>query len=334
MLSRRNNRLWCWLLMVILGLGGISTRAAVPVTVAAAYERIGYFSLPFQAVYRSPLIFGSVNQTPVYLLVDTGFTFTTVDRSVASGLDRLTSGDTRFANPWFGGLPGTNWAAIRRLMLDRAEYFNIPTQVRDLRQGHHQELGAAQGILGTDFLWRNGGIILCGEDRILFKLRRVDEGELARFDDWLRRAGYDEIALDSALGCGWTVPVQIGDEKLKLLVDTGAVATVLSEKLASRIQLRKRWGRGVRLTGVEGRETKAQRMVAESFQVAGFPAGRTQVLLGSIDAWTVRGEVRSGQSGIALGMPFDGMLGMDFFQKHQAIIDCQHQKMWLRGVRK
>ena len=325
-----------WGFGLILGLffganPGLGARPeSKPLFVAKALTQMGYYSLPLESDFSAPIILGTVNRNPVYLMVDTGFTFTTVDRSLAGHLEPLTGVNGGFHRSRFGALPGTNWSLIRRFTLNRAEYFNIPTQIRDLRQGHEKQIAFEQGVLGEDFLARNGAIILCGENQILFKARRIAPGDLFQFDERLRRVGFTGVELEALPMDVWVVPVQIGGTNLKLLVDTGAVATLLDEHVSRNLGLQKRWGFSVKLTGVESRETKAQRMTAKDFRVGSYLAAETPLLTGNIEAWNATNE-GMGLSGQGVGrLPFNGMLGFDFLQKHSAVIDCERGKLWLR----
>ncbi len=325
-----------WGLGFILGLffgggPGLGARLeSTPLPLAKALIQMGYYSLPLESDFSAPMILGSVNRSPVYMMVDTGFTFTTVDRSVAGHLEPLPRVNGGFRSSRFGALPGTNWSMIRRFTLNRAEYFNIPAQIRDLRQGHEKQIALEQGVLGEDFLARNGAIILCGENQILFKAQRIAHGDLVQFDERLRRVGFTGVELEALPMNVWVVPVQIGGTNLKLLVDTGAVTTLLDERVSKNLGLQKRWGFSVKLTGVESRETKAQRMTAKDFRVGSYLATETPLLIGNIEAWSATNE-GTGSPDLGVGrLPFSGMLGFDFLQKHSAVIDCERGKLWLR----
>ncbi len=88
---------------------------------------------------RQKTTLGLLDGRPALLMFDSGFTFTTFDRSVAKYFDRLPKVADQLLDPFWGRVSGSNWFVVRRLDLARAQFTNLTVQFKDLSMGtkHH-----------------------------------------------------------------------------------------------------------------------------------------------------------------------------------------------------
>lgn len=292
-------------------------------------SRLGFYPVDWEPDGSAPMIWGTVNRNPAQFLVDTGFSFLTIDRQVVREVEPLPADAARQMGPLLGPAAGTNWFVIRRLTLSRAEFTGLPARIMDLRLGQEDQV-RAQGILGVDFLRRQQAIILCGESRLLLKTHPLTRAAQDNLAGLLRGAGYTEVMMEALSMQAWLVPVHIGEVEFKMVVDTGAARTLLDATFAKELSLKGR-GFGLKLSGVENRETKAHRTTVKDFRIGSFSAPDSKMMLGNAGLWNPAKGVQLPPEIASPLRSMQGLLGFDFLRKHSAVIDCQGGKLWLRS---
>lgn len=297
--------------------------------VSAEFVKLGFYPLQLEADTPVPLIWGTVNRNRALLLVDTGFTFTTMDRTVVPEFEPVPAEAARQMGPLLGPSAGTNWFVIRRLTLSRAEFLNLPARILDLRIGH-EEQSRQNGVLGVDFLKQYHALIFCGEGRLLLPGHSGEQLDSKQLEEILRSAGYTEVAMEISPAAVWMVPARIEATEFKLLVDTGATRTLLDADFAKELKVRAR-GFGTKVSGVENRETKARRATVHDLQIGSFSAPDSKLMLGNAKLWNpgYGGKLlpRFSESFASLR----GMLGYDLLKEYAAVIDCHGGKLWLHA---
>jgi hypothetical protein len=135
-------------------------------------------------------------------------------------------------------------------------------------------------------------------------------------------AGYTEIPLRR--GCSemklWTT-LTLGDQKLKMFLDTGAGPTTLTTQAAKRLKLTlEKPPDGSLIAGVLG-EHKVSLAVIEGASVGPVPVPPSKVVVGDIAPL-----LKDNDPDAADG---DGVLGIDFFRYFAAVIDCDLPALYI-----
>jgi len=132
--------------------------------------------------------------------------------------------------------------------------------------------------------------------------------------------GYTPLTLKRA-GNQFYVSCKLNGRSASLVVDTGAGQTVISSAMlrSLRLPLTKGEENVYGMMGLAGKNIKAGEI--KDFQVGPYQAGAHPV-----SAWDFS------YFGSALrGSSMDGLLGIDFLNRHQAIIDCFRMHLFLKS---
>lgn len=113
----------------------------------------------------------------------------------------------------------------------------------------------------------------------------------------------------------------VNGRRLDLGVDTGAGHTVISKAILSSLggPTKKIEGNVYGMMGLMAKSTEATEV--GDFQVGSYKAGAHPVRL-----WDF-----SRQRSPAAGMKMDGLLGIDFLHRHQAVLDCFQMNLFLKS---
>ncbi len=151
----------------------------------------------------------------------------------------------------------------------------------------------------------------------------------------LRATGAPAIAVASARGCAvervlgvalesvdgvWLVPVEINGNRLRLLLDTGAERTLLTEAAVARLGMARDPHHQTRTLGIGGPSTTADA------NVSSFAIGGTYLPVPSV---TVGGFTLPDLSGKAL----DGVLGADILAAFDIDLDTRSDRLTLYRAR-
>jgi uncharacterized protein (TIGR03067 family) len=136
--------------------------------------------------------------------------------------------------------------------------------------------------------------------------------------------GYSAVPLKTS-GRYWMtywVECEVGGRPVKLIVDTGAAYTVIVPELATLLGLK--LGKSWRLSWAGGIKSEARPS-----------AVRVKVGTADRDAFPVQvidlSDVFAGSQGVD-GIEFAGLLGADFLDEHNAILDFRGRRLLLRDV--
>lgn len=329
--------IWAWAGLVSVGSG--SLRAADSASASSLKEllpRLGYTGVNFKWEERggNPLIRAKVGGRSQVLLVDTGWSRTTLDEKAARGLKTLGELGVTLHDTFSGRITDSSVVVIPELVLGAAEFLNQPAYVKQLDMDYVRL--PFDGALGCDFQLRNFGLMDCGSARLYLRGEKLSTAGEQLFMEALRRGGWVEVPLE--IYPKYLCPVveaQVEGQTVRLLVDTGADFCLLDDGLASQLRLellkrdRPKTGSRIRarqqgaIVGVNeigahdlfGAQLKSLRLGAREW--TGFDVG-----VANLKAW---GLSESGRP----GGDIQGLVGAELLIPSGALIDFSARRLWL-----
>ena len=302
----------------------------LPSPLASQIHPLGYYSLPLDPASRKLATLGLLDGRPALLMFGSGFTFTTLDRSVAKYFDGLPNVADQLLDPFWGRISGSNWFVIRRLDLSRAQFTNLPVQFKDLSTGAKHIKNIYNGVLGADFLNRSRALICCDERRLLLRGQPSSAEEQRKLEEILRSAGYTEVTMDGTRLPTWMVPVRMNNVDFKMVVDTGSDITTLDKRKANAAKIQPAWGpNAMDLAGIDGHQGTFSRAIVKNFRIGEYEEREYRFLVGDMSPWSLQPTDSSPDSASASGEDPSCLLGLDYLRSRRAVIDFQAGKLWL-----
>ncbi len=266
-------------------------------------------------------LFGKLDGRKRSVLVDTGWSYTTVSLAVAEKLRAHVA-----TKPLPGdSVGGTNDVAgnvrISRLGLARVSFTNQPALAQDMYcNGQRAPFDV---VLGCDFLFRNFALIDCANRRLYARSTEPSRESQLELENLLRRSGFLAVELKRANPLALTCRVRLNGEPVDLLVDTGAVWSCLDADLAKALGLKLLpVPRQITGVGTTGRRGFAVAKV-NSVELGGVKMPGQNFAILELGDWGLAtpGAALSGVRGI---------LGAPELAAYCAIIDYHGLKLWLK----
>jgi predicted aspartyl protease len=267
------------------------------------------------------LIRATINEQPVTLILDTGWSAPgnglALDRDLARAL-KLETKSVEPGRTWTGAKIGTSVAMGRSIAMGNVRITDVPLSFGDLAGlrtavliGDTMRSTGARGLISNGFLRATSAII--DLPNLKLYLRPPGTGRRALLGPALKDMA--EAPLGRA-GQHFVVDAEVNGVATKMVVDTGAYLTMLNSNFAMRAKanLNTR-GRSLDATGVA---KDAWLAGVRSFKIGGVP-----VYAGQISVT----DTVLGSSEIA------GLIGMDLLGQNWGIIDCGGEKLYLGHVR-
>jgi hypothetical protein len=181
----------------------------------------------------------------------------------------------------------------------------------------------SDGVLGADFLFRNHGLIDCPGKRLFVRGAAPPMEVSQALEATLRLSGYQGIALDRDSDLTLIVRAKANDHPVRLLVDTGAIYSVLDRSQKRRLELRT-IDTQTRIVGV-GRIGSAALHAATLSSLELGDLTFRNIIFGVTDlsSWGIGGRAKSVTD-------LQGILGADQLFLNAALIDYPGLKLWLR----
>jgi len=143
--------------------------------------------------------------------------------------------------------------------------------------------------------------------------------------------GYTPLTLKRA-GNAFYVSCKLNGRSVNLVVDTGAGSTVISSGILKSLgmSLTKGEDNVYGAMGWAGKNINAGEI--KDFQVGPYLAGAQPVTAWDFSYWQSAGRSSKLGSHVASGVnsSLDGLLGIDFLHRHQAVIDCFRMHLFLK----
>ncbi len=282
-----------------------------------ALAREGYGSVPIVRPRPELLaVKATLNGQPATLLLDTGFEAIFLRRHwvAQAGLA------TEKLPATLRGTAGSEEGALEKGTLDTLRLGNV--EIRSVpvfisRLGAFSDAPKSRlrgdGFLGVQFLAACGAIIDLQNLRLY--LKAPGQERVADLGPQLRALGMTEIPLSRA-GLKYLAPTTLNGVNSQLVVDTGALRTLLDARAAGRLGVMSAQRTSARLTDLSGRRFDGQLASLQTFEIGGFAVPGTRVAL-------LANGLHAGSAA--------GLLGLSVLGTHGGVIDCGGNKLYLIG---
>lgn len=300
---------------------GIDAGEAVVSTLQSYIQRLGYEPIPLRLLGGNHLfVHGLVGDQKRTFLVDTGWTWTTLDRAVARNFKSLAELGMKLEDSYVGTVTNADVVVVESLTLGRARFLNQPVRSRNLSGGVR-----ADGVLGCDFLYRNYCVIDFVNRQLYVRGSTPSKDAQAALAETLGRSGFNEIPLKRSRGLAPTCEAVGNGVSLTLLVDTGSAWSVLDDsqvkplhlKLLRDSQLRARIG-GVGKIGAH----PIHYTTLSTLQLNALTLDNVEFGVADLASWGIGDNDKSDSQ-------IDGILGGFTLAQHNAVIDCRGKRLWL-----
>jgi hypothetical protein len=190
------------LLSVLMSIGvasqvGLAAGEAGEKPLEAYLKPLGYEPVQYKReLYGSPHVEGRIGSKKLIFLLDTGWGFTAVSPAGALGLKTLGELGVTLEDKLLGPLTNAELVLIEKLVIGQAQFLNQPAQVQKLKFDYIQS--PYDGVLGSDFFFRNFCLIDCGRRNIFFRGNQPSEQMKKALAETLRRSGLWTQAAPSA----------------------------------------------------------------------------------------------------------------------------------------
>ena len=312
---------------------GEASERPKPVTLDGYLQQLGYGSIPLKRTEQNHLVVdGELGGKKAVIMIDTGNSFTRLDRRTGSRFKTLAELGITLEDPNLGSLSGTNLVLVDELRLGGAKFPNQPAHVTTLGHvatGRYESSTSAYEdcLIGCDFLLRHHCLLDCAGLKLYVRAGKPGPDVRAALENVLRRSGFHETNLEATPALVELCPAKVDGVPLRLLVDTGSVFTLLDDHRGSQSPLAKLPVRGTMLInqGIGKRGgTPIYTAELESFQLDGVDVSLKKTRLGVTDLITFN----LGRPGAQL-QNADGLLGADVLAIVRGLIDLENRKLWL-----
>ncbi|MEO5720142.1 MAG: aspartyl protease family protein [Chthoniobacterales bacterium] len=302
----------------------VPVRRALPVNPRVAARGLQFEALPLERSRQNHLLLRvTINGKPALLGVDSGAPVSAI--SIA----RLRH---------FGMVPArpnseiptrlringayNNVTIARSLQLGALNLIDEPMVAVDLggssRAAKMMDEQAIDGILGADILFPTQAVLDCRAQMLILKVDPNVRGSAPGLDF----TGFMRVPIHVSSGYNLYVNGRFNGKRAKLMVDTGAFATLLHQPFVRRMKIPLR-DSPFSSAGVNLKERGVQFATISRFSVGGVHLRDKKV--GVID---LEGLVRTNL--LDSSPPVAGLLGSEILQRHNAIIDFGTKTLYLK----
>jgi predicted aspartyl protease len=284
-------------------------------------QRLGYRTIKFQLNKHNHLItrctvFGKERET----IVDTCCPVTTLDETLSKGLQTLEAAGIKLEDPILGArVAPTALVVIPTLACGELRFFNQPAMVDNLRT----VLGLEHRLMiGFDFLLRYHALLDCRHGRLHVRGAKPSKEAAAALEETLRRSGYSPVPFHMAVSWYPACEATFQGQPVKLLVDTGAVWSLVDKRLVERTRLKTRATAAEALALSTKYPMPVDFAKVKSLELSGVCLEQVEFGVVSPKFWEL-GDQK------LIPKDVDGLLGADFLVLYGAVIDCSARKLWL-----
>jgi len=276
------------------------------------FARLGYRQIELQRTGEKHLyVVGKLNGRRRSVLVDTGWSFTTISTNAARKLSVAVAVGTN-AHPT---------VLITDLKLGSASFTNQPARVEHMV--FDGQPASFDVVLGCDFLQRSFALVDCLNRRLYTRGRAPSEVEQSQLEAALSADGFVAIPLNVKQPLAITCPARVNGQPVEMLVDTGAVWSVIDVRQLDRLGLRA-LPTLAKISGAGKTGTRAVAMAeVKSLSVGDLLVTDVNVAVIDLSDW---GFAAPGK-GLS---EIQGILGGVELLANGALIDCGGLKLWMK----
>lgn len=303
------------------GLPALGFAKSRPATEAPQYE-----ALPLERSSQNHLLVrAEINGKPAVLLVDTGAPLSAVaiDRRDHFGLAPISAHSkvpSRLnINGAFNSMSLARSLRLGALnLIDEAVVLIDFTYLRQSPSGAGNHERESDGILGTDILSPLKAVLDYERMLLVLKIDPRARGRVPGFDF----RGFRRVRMHESDGFNLYVDGSVNGTKAKLMVDTGAFATLLHSRFVNgmNIPLRQTKFRSVGVNLAQSRVRLAT--------ITRFSVGSMDMRNHSVGVINLEGLIHGGL--LDASPPVAGLLGSEMMRRYHAIIDFGTNSLYLK----
>jgi len=294
--------------------------AIAPSLRAAQAGALQYEALPLiRSAQNHLLVRAEINGKPALLGVDTGAPVSAValNRRAHFGLTPITGKSAIPARLSING--AFNSVAIaRNLRLGALNLVDEPMVLVDLGGLRKSKRDEIDGILGADILFPTKAMLDCQRQILVLKINPSVPGRVPGFD----YTGFRRIPMHVSEGFNLYVDGSINGQKAKLMVDTGAFATLLHSRFVRRMKIPLR-DTPFSSSGVNLKQRGVQMATISRLSIGSMDLERKDV--GVIN---LEGLIHGGL--LDASPPVVGLLGSEILRRYHGIIDFGTKSLYLK----
>jgi len=289
------------------------------------YVKLSTLPLSFAAGTSSPEIDGSINSTPVRLLVDTGAYQTSLYRSRIEALDL----PLRHLNAYAAGVGGE--AAQYGVLLQELSIGAIHggrRMFKVLDDGERKS--RVSGLAGADFLFQQDLEISYASRHIsFFHPLNCDDAFLAYWNPDASVVPFGPMATTESRP--WFF-VEVNGQKLRAMIDTGAWRTVIDQAAAARVGVTES-SPGVikvpgKVTGVGKHELDSWSASFDSVIIGAETIRHSRIIVADLYA-SIMQDSPSARQVAAIDRQPEIVLGADFLKSHRVLFAMAQRRIYL-----
>ncbi len=317
----------------LAGLPSIAFAAERKLPPVAAYlQRAGYYPLKLDRDDNNNLLVkGRLGEQQTTFMVDTGWTVTSAEHRLLKGCKTFGEMGVRLDDDAWGLLDWKEAYLIDSIRLSEAEFLNQPVLADSMKTGDRK---AWHAVLGLDFLLRNHAIIDCLTGWLCLRGTKPDTAICQAISETMIRSGYAEVPLTPPDGFRLLCQPHFNEQAVRLLVDAGAIFSVLDPSAADKLKLPRR-ETGWKISGVgKSRESELRGVRISTWAFGDSVAKNMGVGVASLAQWFISSTgPRKGGKTDREWLVADGLLGADHLFEFGVVIDCRQRRMWVNKER-
>jgi hypothetical protein len=209
-------------------------------------------------------------------------------------------------------------AIARNLRLGALNLVDEPVVLVDLGGIRRSKRNEIDGILGADILFPTKAMLDCQRQILILKINPSVPGTIPGFD----LSGFRRIPMHVSDGFNLYVDGSVNGKKAKLMVDTGAFATLLHSRFVRRMQIPMR-DTPFSSSGVNLKQRGVQMATISRLSIGTMNLERRDVGVINLD-----GLIHAGL--LDASPPVAGLLGSEILRRHHAIIDFGTKSLYLK----
>lgn len=289
---------------------------------AASKGALQYEVLPLiRSSQNHLLVRATINGKPALLGVDTGAPVSAIalSRREYFGLTAVTGKSEIPARLSING--AFNSVAIaKNLRLGALNLVDEPMVLVDLGgfRKASKKRDEIDGILGADILFPTKALLDCQRQILVLKINPSVPGTVPGFDF----SGFRRIPMHVSDGFNLYVDGSVNGKKAKLMVDTGAFATLLHSRFVRRMQI------PMRDTPFSSSGVNLKQRGVQMATISHFSIGSMNLAQNDVGVINLEGLIHGGL--LDASPPVAGLLGSEILRRHHGIIDFGTQNLYLR----
>jgi predicted aspartyl protease len=280
-----------------------------------------YEALPLiRSTQNHLLVHAEINGKPALLGVDTGAPVSAIalKRRAYFGLAPITG---KSAIPSRLSINGAfNTVAIaRNLRLGSLNLVDEPMVLVDLGGLRRSTKGdEIDGILGADVLFPTKALLDCQRQILILKINPSVPGTVPGFDF----RGFRGIPIHVSDGYNLYVDGTVNGTKAKLMVDTGAFATLLHSRFVRRMRI------PLRDTPFSSSGVNLKQRGVQIATISRFSIGSMDMRSNDVGVMNLEGLIHGGL--LDASPPVAGLLGSEILRRYHGIIDFGTKTLYLK----